>query len=885
MSIRVLHAPAAVGGQPSGLAAAERELGLDSAVLTVHEPPFGYAVDRVLAPSGTSVAVREWRRWRAVASARRFDVVHFNFGSSLAPGFHGSSGRGGRAYGLYARLLEQRDLPLLRGQALFVTFQGDDVRPSGDAGETRASGGGSSGSASSADGLYVLNPDLLEHVPEAEFLPYASVDPRAWTPVPPAGGATLRIVHAPSDRARKGTDDVLSAVDRLRDEGVEAELELVEGLTRIEARRALERADVVVDQLVVGWYGGVAVEAMALGKPVVARIDPSALGRIPAPMARRPTGRRRRRASRSPAFSAVSQAGATSSATSASAAERSSSAGTTRSRSRAASSPTTSARSTDDGRERRLGSAARDRDPRPERLPRRRGRGPRDRRRARRRRRGRAAQPRQALRRLSGAGRALVPRGRRPRPARARPRRDRPRPAREHRREGRPHDPDAAEPALRDGALPQRDEGPRRRGRSSPTRSACRPTSCAPTSTTSSTTSRTPRARSSSRRSTRRRCSRSTASATSPRRCSAHGRGNRLEVLDRVLFPHSLGIFYTAVTQWLGFPKYGDEGKVMGLAPYGDPERYLPTMRELVKLDGDRFELELDYFVHHKEGVDMTWDERTPTIGRLFSDRMERGVRARARAAQRADEGTTRTSPPRSRRCSRRRTSTSSARRTGGPGSKNLCLAGGVALNAVANGRIRPETPFEGVYVQPAAGDAGIAVGAAYYVWNQVLGQPRGFVMEHAYTGPAVRRRRGRGGDPRRRLRAASGLDDDAALRRTSPSGSPTATSSAGSRGGWSSARARSATARSSPTRGAHDMKDILNARIKHREPFRPFAPSILAEATGDWFEQDYPSPFMVLVYKTRAGQARRDPRRHPRRRHGPPADGRGARPARATTG
>ncbi len=102
-----------------------------------------------------------------------------------------------------------------------------------------------------------------------------------------------------------------------------------------------------------------------------------------------------------------------------------------------------------------------------------------------------------------------------------------------------------------------------------------------------------------------------------------HGRGNRLEVLERVLFPHSLGIFYTAVTQWLGFPKYGDEGKVMGLAPYGDPERYLATMRELVKLDGDGFELELDFFVHHKEGVDMTWDEQTPTIGRLFSDRME----------------------------------------------------------------------------------------------------------------------------------------------------------------------------------------------------------------------------------------------------------------------
>ena len=95
----------------------------------------------------------------------------------------------------------------------------------------------------------------------------------------------------------------------------------------------------------------------------------------------------------------------------------------------------------------------------------------------------------------------------------------------------------------------------------------------------------------------------------------AEGHGNQFEVLERVLFPHSLGIFYTAVTQWLGFPQYGDEGKVMGLAPYGEP-RYLDKMRELVQLDGPTFELDLDYFLHHTEGVDMTWDEGSPTIGR-----------------------------------------------------------------------------------------------------------------------------------------------------------------------------------------------------------------------------------------------------------------------------
>ena len=103
---------------------------------------------------------------------------------------------------------------------------------------------------------------------------------------------------------------------------------------------------------------------------------------------------------------------------------------------------------------------------------------------------------------------------------------------------------------------------------------------------------------------------------------TAVGHGNSFRVLDRVLFPHSLGIFYAALTQWLGFPKYGDEGKVMGLAPYGDPERYLKAMRNIVLTDGDLFTLDLDYFTHDKEGVDMTWDEGAPRLGRIFSDKL-----------------------------------------------------------------------------------------------------------------------------------------------------------------------------------------------------------------------------------------------------------------------
>src|SRR5439155_22627504 len=328
----------------------------------------------------------------------------------------------------------------------------------------------------------------------------------------------------------------------------------------------------------------------------------------------------------------------------------------------------------------------------------------------------------------------------------------------------------------------------------------------------------------------------------------AHGKGNRFEVLDRVLFPHSLGIFYTAVTQWLGFPKYGDEGKVMGLAPYGEPRR-LEEMRELVRLNGSLFELGLDYFTHHHEGVDMTWDEQTPTIGRIYSERL---VEAFGPAREPGGELTAlhedvAASLQKMLEEAYLHLVRSLHERTG---ERAICLAGGVALNAVANGLIRVETPFEEVYVQPAAGDSGTAVGAASFVWHQVLGNPRSFVMRHAYTGPEY------SDEECAAALAAAGfeserLPDDELFRRVAER------IAAGDVVGWFQGRMefgpRALGNRSivvDPRRP--DMKEILNARIKHREPFRPFAPSILAEAAGDWFEQDYTSPFMVLGYKTR---------------------------------
>jgi carbamoyltransferase len=337
------------------------------------------------------------------------------------------------------------------------------------------------------------------------------------------------------------------------------------------------------------------------------------------------------------------------------------------------------------------------------------------------------------------------------------------------------------------------------------------------------------------------------------------GSGSRMNIDDVIAFPHSLGLYYTAVTQYLGFLKFGDEYKVMGLAAYGEPEQ-LEAFRDIVRFDANRngngFRLGLDYFVHHRSGPEMSWAEadKTPTLGRLFSEEMSRRLGA-MRAPEEALEQRHRNLAA-SLQARLEEVYLGMLRKLAtATGLKSICLAGGVAFNCVANGKIFESTPFEQVYVQPAAGDAGLAVGAAYYVWNQKLGKPRAFAMDHAYWGP---------GFSAREIRAAiesSGLAregysvtelgmEDLARRAA-------AIIADGKILGWFQGRAewgpralgnRSIVA--DPRRA--DMKEILNRRIKHREIFRPFAPSILAEATGDWFAQSHPSPFMTLAYAVR---------------------------------
>ena len=323
-------------------------------------------------------------------------------------------------------------------------------------------------------------------------------------------------------------------------------------------------------------------------------------------------------------------------------------------------------------------------------------------------------------------------------------------------------------------------------------------------------------------------------------------KGRDMNVEGSVLFPHSLGLYYTAITQYLGFWKYGDEYKVMGLASYGEPS-YKEVFDRIVRPGrGVGFSLDLGYFIHHKQGPEMSWGEGEPKQGRLFSERLERELgpaREPGSSVEKHHEDVAATLQWRLEEAvfdlaNRLYDRTRAA---------NLCYAGGVAFNCVANGKLFDRTPFKEVYVHPAAGDSGLAVGASLYVYHQVLGNPRRFTMNHASWGPEY---------PTDRIRDAL---DRAGLTARDLGGARLVEETAsriadGMIVGWYQGRCewgpralgnRSIVA--DPRRP--DMKDILNGRIKHREPFRPFAPSVLEEATGDWFERDYPSPFMLMAY------------------------------------
>jgi carbamoyltransferase len=338
---------------------------------------------------------------------------------------------------------------------------------------------------------------------------------------------------------------------------------------------------------------------------------------------------------------------------------------------------------------------------------------------------------------------------------------------------------------------------------------------------------------------------------------SAVGRGNKIEIFDRVYFPHSLGLLYLALTQYLGFWNYGDEYKVMGLAPYG-PADHVDRLRRLIHLrPGGGFELELSYFRHWSDGVHMTWDDGEPKIGRVYTERLETLLGP----ARRPDEPIT----------ARHEAIAASLQvafeeaavhiltavhsRTG---LRRLCLAGGCAMNSVMNGKVRERTPFQEIYIQPAAADNGTSLGAALHVWHQHLGRPRQFVMEHGYWGPEFGEDEIRQAiDQARAEIDAVGCSITEMPDKEERCGWTAARIAAGKIVGWFQGRmewgARALGNRSilaDPRRP--DIREIINTKIKFRERFRPFAPSILEEALDDYFVCAVPDPFMVQVYPVR---------------------------------
>ena len=331
------------------------------------------------------------------------------------------------------------------------------------------------------------------------------------------------------------------------------------------------------------------------------------------------------------------------------------------------------------------------------------------------------------------------------------------------------------------------------------------------------------------------------------------GRDRSIQVLGRVAFPHSLGLFYTVVTQYLGFPKYGDEYKVMGLASFGEPE-YLNEFRRIVRIRADAFRLNLDYFLHHSDGVAMTWEDGEPVIGRVYSDAFVKrfgaprkiGEPVESRHQNLAASLQALTEEVYFHLLNSLHTET---------GLRRLCLAGGVAFNSVANGKIPAHTPFEEIYIQPAAGDAGTAVGAAFSVWHSKLGRPRSFRMTHAYWGPAFSEEAISRALNNRREKVKNGGGVLTTARDDQQLCELTAGALAqGKIVGWFQGRMEwgpralgNCSILADPRRA--EVKDILNKRIKRREPFRPFCPSILRECVGEYFENGHPDPFMITVY------------------------------------
>lgn len=329
----------------------------------------------------------------------------------------------------------------------------------------------------------------------------------------------------------------------------------------------------------------------------------------------------------------------------------------------------------------------------------------------------------------------------------------------------------------------------------------------------------------------------------------ARGKGTQIDVLEDIDFPHSVGVFYTAMTQLLGFPYYGDEYKVMGLAPYGEP-KYVDLLRDVVQLiPGGLFRLNLSYFQSPHKGYVYYSDDFMPLVHSLFNEKME----ARFGKVRKKEEELTQY---------HKDLAASVQRYTEEiifhvlnylhkiTGLTKVCIAGGVAQNSVANGKITRNTSFKEVYIPSAGHDAGISMGSAYWVEHMVAKQQRCEPVFNANTGSQFSNEFIKAECDRLNLSYRELADEELypEIVKCLTDGGVV---------GWFNGRAefgpRALGGRSiiaDPRRT--DAKEILNLKIKRRESFRPFAPSILKEEVSKWFELDEPVPFMEKVFPIR---------------------------------
>jgi carbamoyltransferase len=329
---------------------------------------------------------------------------------------------------------------------------------------------------------------------------------------------------------------------------------------------------------------------------------------------------------------------------------------------------------------------------------------------------------------------------------------------------------------------------------------------------------------------------------------TAYAQGTTWKEFDRVYFPHSIGFLYSTLTMYLGFPYYGDEYKVMGLAPYGEPE-FVDEIRKMIRPKGDTFELNLDYFTHHKTGVKMKWNDGAPVIEPFHSRKLIEllgPMRTKDEVMTKKHDNIAKSLQVVTEEIILHLLNRLHAKTK----SDNICMTGGVAMNSVANGKITTHTPFKNVYIPAGAADNGTSFGAAFYVWNNLLGKPRSFVQDHAYWGCESK------DDECAVAIREAGLPFDV-LQKEMLVDATTDLMLDGKVVGWFQGRmefgARALGNRSliaDPRRT--DMRDIINLRIKFREKFRPFAPSILEEHVGEWFEIDEPAPYMEKVFPIR---------------------------------